>query len=114
MFIGVVAFPNNSQELADASIADFDLVGLRGVDRDKLNQAFKIGIAKLDRFEDFDIGIVTQNIQNASKSLGIDGSLIHYAPRDNVLWFPDSMGEGGPDAFRVEVQNPPEYKILDI
>lgn len=104
----------NNKELADAFIADFDLVGLRGVDREKLNQAFRIGISKMNGFEEFDIGKVVKDIQTASKSLGIDGSLIHYAPRDNVLWFPDSMGEGGPDGFRIEVQNPPVYKISDI
>jgi len=104
----------NNKELAEAFIADFDLVGLRGVDREKLNQAFRIGISKMGRFEDFDIGKVVKDVQDASRALGVDGSLIHYAPRDNVLWFPDSMGEGGPDGFRVEVQNPPVYKILDI
>jgi hypothetical protein len=104
----------NSKELAEAFIADFDLVGLRGVDRNKLNQAFRTGISKIDKFEAFDIGTVVKDVQIASRALGIDGSLIHYAPRDNVLWFPDSMGDGGPDGFRVEVQNPPKYQILDI
>ena len=104
----------NNEELADAFIADFDLVGIRGVDRKKLNQAFRIGIAKLENFESFDIGKVVKDIQAASKEIGIDATLIHYAPRDNVLWFPDSMGEGGPDAFRVEVQNPPTFQINDL
>lgn len=104
----------NSQELADAFIADFDLVGLRGVDRQKLNQAFREGISKIERFEDFDIGKVVKDVQTASRGLGIDGSLIHYAPRDNVLWFPDSMGEGGPDGFRIEVQEPPKFQVNNI
>ena len=104
----------NNEELAQAFIADFDLVGIRGVDREKLNQAFRMGIAKLENFESFEIGKVVKDIQAASKELGIDATLIHYAPRDNVLWFPDSMGDGGPDAFRVEVQNPPAFEIRDI
>jgi hypothetical protein len=105
---------NNSKELANAFIADFDLVGLRGVDRPKLNQAFRTAIEKLERFEDFNIGQIVKDMQAASKEIGIDGSLIHYAPRDNVLWFPDSMGEAGPDGFRQEVQNPPRYQINSI
>ncbi len=104
----------NPQELAEAFIADFDLVGLRGVDRDKLNQAFRTGIGKMGAFEDFDIGHVVKDVKDASDALDIDGTLIHYAPRDNVLWFPDSMGDSGPDGFRVEVQNPPQYTINSI
>lgn len=104
----------NGQELAEAFIADFDLVGLRGVDRQKLNQAFRQGISKIERFEDFDIAKVVKDVQTAARQLGVDGKLIHYAPRDNVLWLPDSMGDGGPDGFRIEVQNPPRYQINNI
>ncbi len=104
----------NNDDLADAFIADFNLVGIRGVDRVKLNKAFRIGISKIESFETFDIGKLVKDIQVASKELGIDASLIHYAPRDNVLWLPDSMGEGGPDAFRQEVQNPPAVHIKDV
>ncbi len=105
----------NSQEFAEAFIKDFDLVGIRGVeDRQKLNQAFRIGISKLESFESFNIGQVTRDVRAALQAQGIDASLIHYAPRDAVLWFPDSVGDKGPDGFRVEVQNPPKYKLNNI
>lgn len=104
----------NSQELAEAFIADFDLVGIRGVDRAILNTAFRQGIGKLSSFEEFDIGLILQDITEASDALGLDGNLIHYAPRDNVLWFPDTMGEGGPDGFRTQVTNPPRFKVGDV
>src|SRR5690606_36586349 len=57
----------DSQELAEAFIADFDLVGLRGVDRSKLNQAFRTGITKLGKFEEFERGKVVKDVKTASQ-----------------------------------------------
>ncbi len=104
----------NSKELADAFLADFNLVGVRSPNRPKLNQAFRTTIEKLDRFENFNVGQAAKDFKAASKAIGLDLELIHYAPRDNVLWFPDSMGDGGPDGFRIEVQEPPKFKINNI
>ena len=106
----------NNEELARAFIADFNLVGIRGINRDQLNDLIWQTCLRLpEDWGQFKWAPTLANFRAIANEKQYDLSKIKYAPRDNTLWFPDTVHTaGGPNEFFHQVNNPPEIILNDI
>lgn len=104
---GIITSP---QQFADAYIKDVSKIGVKGITRADLNEISHAAIVAIGPLEEFSIGAMMRNIQTIATERGVDISKIQYAPRDNTMYFPDTVGLGGPEAFHEEVSTPPEYR----
>lgn len=104
----------NQQQFADAYIRDVSKIGVKGITRADLNEISHAAIVAAGPLEDFSMGNIMRNIKTIAVEKGVDISKIQYAPRDNTMYFPDTVGLGGPEAFHQEVSSPPQYRAREF
>jgi len=99
------------EQLAQAYIADNNRIGLSGISRTELNELIAYAFTQMDSFETFSLGKAIRDFRQHAAALNIDLTNIQYKPRDTTLYFPDSVGDGGPNDFSKAISFPPEYTI---
>jgi len=61
---------------------------------------------------EYRLGHVLKAAKRIAPEEGFDLNNLQFALLDNSLWFPDTVGAGGPAAFDREVRNPPTAALL--
>lgn len=102
------------EQLADMVVADLNRMSVRGVERDGINRVLRRAITEAGNLDDYRIGKVLAAARRIAAEEGVDMNKLNYAVQDNTIWFPDTVGAGGPRAFYAETRSPPGVRLLPV
>lgn len=99
-------------DLAELLVRDLRRLGFRPADQDKLVRLARRSVLEGGSLEHYRLGNVLKAMKRAVREEGYDFETLQFAKLDYALWFPDSVGDGGPAAFDREVRDPPVADLL--
>ncbi len=99
-------------DLADLLVRDVRRLGLRSADRERLAPLVRQAVMEAGSLQQPRLGRILRAFRDNARRAGLDIDGLQFAKLDNALWFPDSVGDGGPAAFDREARNPPVAELL--
>ncbi len=103
---------NSLEELAELLAKDIDRMGFKPDDKAKLVRIVRRSVLEGGNLHEYRLGHVLKAAKRIAPEEGFDLNNLQFALLDNSIWFPDTVGAGGPAAFDREVRNPPTATLL--
>lgn len=101
-----------ADEFADAFIRDMGRMHYTGIPRENLGDLLRDAIRDtVEEIGKVRHGQILARMIELANERDIDLRNLRHATMNNALWFPPSMGDGGPAGFYEEVSNPPRADI---